>query len=126
MSDHNCEAVIVTCIDFRFQEYINNWIAQNFPPKSFDRVAIAGGVFDFDYVLKQVEISKRLHHIKKVILINHEDCGAYGKAGTAEKHASDLKNAAAKIKQIYPDLEIETYYLPLDKFQLVHRDAQTP
>lgn len=114
MNDHSCGAVIVTCIDFRFQEYINRWILENFDSKSFDRVAIAGGAFDFDYVLKQVEISKRLHHIKKVILINHEDCGAYGETGTREKHAEDLKNATVKIKQQYPDLEVNIYYLHLD------------
>lgn len=114
MSDHHCEAIVVTCIDFRLQDYINKWISENFPVKSFDRVAIAGGVFDLDYVLKQVGISKRLHCIKKVVLINHEDCGAYGEAGTAEKHAQDLKNAAAKIKEQYPDLEVEACYLHLD------------
>ncbi len=114
MSDHNCEAIIITCIDFRFQEFINKWVSENFSPRSFDRVAIAGGVFDFDYVLKQVGISKRLHHINKVVLINHEDCGAYGETGTPEKHAEDLKNAAAKIKAQYPDLEVETYYLHLN------------
>lgn len=120
MSDHGCEAVIVTCIDFRFQEYINNWISQNFSAKSFDRVAVAGGVFDFDYILKQIEISKRLHHINKVVLINHEDCGAYGEAGTSEKHAEDLNNAAAKIKEKYADLEVEAYYLHLDSaFELI-------
>ncbi len=112
--DHSCEAGIVTCIDFRFQEYINSWISENFRPKTFDRMAIAGGVFDFDYVLKQLEISKRLHHIKKVVLINHEDCGAYGEAGTDEKHAEDLKNAASQIKQKYSDLEVQTYYLHLN------------
>lgn len=114
MSNHSCDTAIVTCIDFRFQEYINNWISENFSPKSFDRIAIAGGVFDLDYVLRQVDISFRLHHIKKVILVNHEDCGAYGEAGTAEKHAEDLKNAAAKIKERYPDLEVVSYYLHLD------------
>lgn len=114
MYNHITEAVIVTCIDFRFQEYINNWISENFAPKTFDRVAIAGGVFDIDYVAKQVEISKRLHHIKKVILINHEDCGAYREAGTTQKHAAGLKNAKTKINQQYPDLEVESYYLHLD------------
>ncbi|MBI2337667.1 hypothetical protein HYU95_00630 [Candidatus Daviesbacteria bacterium] len=114
MSDHSCDSVVITCIDFRFQDYINKWIAENFPVRSFDRVALAGGVFDSDYVFKQVEISKRLHHIKKVVLINHEDCGAYGEAGTAEKHAEDLQNAAAKIKEQYPDLEIKAYCLLLD------------
>lgn len=120
MSDHNCEAAIVTCIDFRFQEFINKWISEKFSPKTFDRIAIAGGVFDFDYVLKQIEISKRLHHINKVILINHEDCGAYGEAGTVEKHAEDLKNAAEKIKAEYKDLELDIYYLRLDgSFELL-------
>lgn len=120
MSDHDCEAVIVTCIDFRFQEYINNWISENFSPKSFDRVAIAGGVFDFDYISKQVDISKRLHSIKKVILINHEDCGAYGEAGTEEKHAEDLKKAATLIKQQFPDLEVQTHFLLLNgTFKLI-------
>lgn len=114
MSNHGCEAVIVTCIDFRFQEYINKWILENFDSKSFDRVAIAGGVFDFDHVQKQIEISKRLHNIKKVVLINHENCGVYGETGIFEKHAEDLKNAAAKIKEQYPDLKTETYYLHLD------------
>lgn len=113
-NDHHCEAIIVTCIDFRFQQYINDWIAQNFSPKSFDRVSIAGGVFDLNYVLKQIEISKRLHHIKKVVLINHEDCGAYGESGTAEKHSEDLKNAAAKIQEQYPNVEINIYYLLLN------------
>lgn len=114
MSDHGCEAAVVTCIDFRFQEYINKWISEHFGVKTFDRVAIAGGVFDFDYMSKQIEISHMLHHIKKVILINHEDCGAYGAAGTPEKHTEDLRNAATKIKEQYPDLTIETYYLHLD------------
>lgn len=120
MNNHACEAIIVTCIDFRFQEYINNWIAENFTPKSFDRIAIAGGVFDLEYILKQVGISKRLHHIKKVVLINHEDCGAYGEAGTPEKHAEDLKNTASKIKRLFSDLETKTYYLHLSgTFKLI-------
>ncbi len=114
MNGHQAEAIIVTCMDFRLQEYINNWITQNFAPKTFDRVAFAGGGKNLDTIMGQIDISHRLHHIKKVVLINHEDCGAYGETGTPEKHAEDLKNAALKIKTLYPDLEINTYYLQLD------------
>ncbi len=120
MNNHNAKAAIVTCIDFRFQEYIDNWIKENLSPEYFDRVAIAGGVFDLEYILKQIEISHRLHHIKKVVLINHEDCGAYGETGTAEKHAEDLKNAAAKIKNQFPVLTVNSYYLRLNgDFKLI-------
>jgi len=55
-----------------------------------------------------------LHHIRRVLFINHEDCGAYGEEGTHERHQEDLQNAASKIKEQFPDLEVETYYLHLD------------
>lgn len=114
MSDHHCQTCIITCIDFRFQEYINKFIEENFPVKSFDKVSLAGGVFDFETILKQVEISKSLHHINKVLLINHEDCGAYGKSGTFEKHIEDLNAAEKKMEALFPSLDVETYYLHLD------------
>lgn len=112
--NHICDAVIITCIDFRFQEYINQWILKNFEPKTYDRIAWAGGVKDQEGILKQIEISKRLHHIKKAILINHEDCGAYGEEGTVKRHAHDLKETAAKLQAQFPDLGVETYYLHLN------------
>ena len=75
---------------------------------------MAGGMNNLEIILGQIDISVKLHHIQKVVLINHEDCGAYGEAGTSQKHSEDLKTAKAKIKAIYPDLEVETYYLHLD------------
>lgn len=113
--DHKTEAILVTCIDFRLQEAINKWIEKNFAPKTFDRVALAGGVKSLDTIMGQIEIAHQLHHINKVVLVNHEDCGAYGEAGTTQKHAEDLRAARTKVKEAYPDLvEIETYYLHLD------------
>lgn len=127
MNGHICEAIVITCIDFRFQEFINKWISENFAPKSYDRVALAGGVFDIDYTIKQIDISKRLHHIKKVILINHEDCGAYGDTGTPQKHAQDLENASIKIQKQYSDLAVEAYYLHLDGiFESISLEATSP
>ncbi len=111
---HGCDGFIATCIDFRFQEFIENWAHENFGSKNYDRVTWAGGVQDLDGVLNQLVISDKLHHIKKAVLVNHEDCGAYGEAGTAEKHAEDLKNAATRVKDQFPHLEVETYFLHLD------------
>ena len=114
MNNHQAEAIIVTCIDFRLQEAINKWLAEHFAPKTFDRVALAGGVKNLEAILGQIDIAYQLHHINKVVLINHEDCGAYGVVGTPAKHAEDLSAAKAKIKVVYPDLEVATYYLHLD------------
>ena len=120
MANHICDACIITCIDFRLQEYINKWIAKNFQPGSFDRVAFAGGVKNLDSILEQIGISERLHNIKKVVLINHEDCGAYGKENIPDedaeyqRHSQNLKSAAAAVKEKHPDLKVETYYLYLN------------
>lgn len=111
---HNCQSLIISCIDFRFQDYIIDWTRKNLPPKSYDRVAFAGGVKDLDTIQKQIDLSKKLHDIKEVILINHEDCGAYGAEGTPNKHAGDLKHAAQQIKSYYPDIDIKSFYLHLD------------
>ncbi len=84
------------------------------PAQGYDRVAIAGGVNDVFYVLRQVDVAVRLHNIKKAILINHEDCGAYGEVGTYERHKTDLEAAERKIKALFPGLDVEIYYLHLD------------
>lgn len=119
---HLADAIVITCIDFRFQQYIDDWLKQNFKKYLFDRVALAGGVFDFYSILKQVEISRRLHQIKKVILINHEDCGVYDKEGTFKRHKADLIEAEKKLEALFSDLDVETYYLTLKgKFQEISR-----
>lgn len=113
MDLHFCKTIIITCIDFRFQDLIDKWIDSKFRPKTYDRVAFAGGVLNLDTVLKQIKIAYELHHIKEVVLINHEDCGAYGKEGSFERHSQDLKKAKEKIKSLFKNIDVETYYLNL-------------
>lgn len=119
MSLH-CDTLVVHCIDYRFQEFLDKWIESNLPTQSYDRVAIAGGVNDVLYVIGQVDVAVRLHSIGRVILINHEDCGAYGDSGSYERHKADLEQAKNKIKVLFPDLDVELFYLHLDgKFEIM-------
>ena len=111
---HKCEAIVVHCMDYRLQSYINQWLEKNLTFGSYDRAVIAGGVYDVYDVIRQVDIAARLHGISKVILINHEDCGMYGTAGTEERHEEDLNKAEEKIRRLFPQLEVDTYYLYLD------------
>lgn len=114
MTDYSCEALVVHCMDYRLQKYLNDWLDRNPGASQYDRVAIAGGVLDIYPVLKHVELAVRLHKIKKVILVNHEDCLAYGDAGTMERHKTDLFEADRKIHALQAHLEVEKYYLKLD------------
>jgi carbonic anhydrase len=114
MADLSCEALVIHCMDYRLQKYLNDWLDKNPGTGNYDRIAIAGGVLDIYPVLKHVELAVRLHKIREVILVNHEDCGAYGPAGTFERHKADLIEAERKIHALHISLVIEKYYLKLD------------
>lgn len=111
---HACDAIVVCCIDFRFQKFIRNWTDENLKDKTFDMVGFAGSTKDLATVMNQVDISVRLHHIKQVVLIHHEECGAYGAESTPERHAADLQKAKTAILAKYPELQVDLYYLKLD------------
>lgn len=121
---HTCEALLLTCIDFRLHPELENLLKQEFRLK-FDYCAAAGAVKnlvkpekdeDREFVLRQIEKSKKLHEIQKVVLVNHTDCGAYGgkQAFAAEDeennaHKQDLKLAGQIIQENFPSLQVELF-----------------
>ncbi len=110
---HQCDDIVVMCIDFRFQQALDQWLATHLQPGHYDRVSVAGGIKNWDVIMSQIEISKRLHNIRRVILINHEDCGAYGPEGTRDRHEADLRAARAAVLEQFPALEVELYFARL-------------
>ncbi len=111
---HGCEAVMVSCMDYRLREYLNSWAGENLEEGGYDYVSLGGSTKDLPTVLKQIDIAVNLHHIQTAHLIHHEDCGAYGAESTPEKHAEDLRKAKGQILEKYPDLKVNLYYLHLD------------
>lgn len=111
---HTCDALVVCCIDFRFQKFIRNWTDSELPGKTFDLVGYAGSTKELDTVMKQIDISVKLHDVKTIVLIHHEECGAYGAESTPERHAGDLHTAQDAVLAQYPDVDVQTYYLHLD------------
>lgn len=111
---HVADAIVIACIDFRFQQYLRDWTDQNLPGKTFDFIGFAGATKDLETVMEQIDISVRLHHIKQAVLIHHEECGAYGAESTPERHAADLKKAREEIIKKYPDLQVDLFYLHLN------------
>ena len=86
MIAHNAKAFLVTCMDFRFINDEITHMQEKGYDVNFDTFALAGvsiGINQTKYpawektLYDHIEISKNLHHIKKVILFDHLDCGAY-------------------------------------------------
>lgn len=122
---HTCDALVLSCIDFRFHEGFLEKVKSELGVENFDLVALAGGAKNIvspadrkfsDVVFWNIEIAAKLHEIKKVILTNHMDCGAYegsNSFGSREDeinfHKTELSFAREMIRKKFPDLDIEVY-----------------
>lgn len=122
------EALVLTCIDFRFHNKLKEAIAK-LKIKNYDLMSLAGGAKNLaspkksEYqktVLDNIKLAADLHKIKKVILVNHIDCGAYGGSGQHKNlreeivfHKSELKKAEEFVKRIFPNLKAKTELLTL-------------
>ena len=116
MSQHLCEAIVITCMDWR--KHDTDFLREIKKVTHFrncDLVSLAGGAKtllddeDRPVVLKQIAKSRDLHGITRVILIAHTDCGAYGGFGTPERLARDLAEAKDIVKRRFPSLEVQTF-----------------
>jgi carbonic anhydrase len=79
------DACVVWCFDDRFYKLLKAFGKQE-GFAHIDLVKIAGGAKalageaspDRDFVVNQIKTSVRLHGTKRIILMLHRDCGAYG------------------------------------------------
>lgn len=91
------DSMLLTCIDPRFIDIVDHWMeGQNLKGK-YSRFAIAGasiGVVAPTFerwapaFWDNLAASVDMHHIKRVIVVNHRDCGAAELAFGAESIAS--------------------------------------
>jgi len=101
-------------MDYRLQKFLQPWITVRFGYDNFDIISLAGGVHDYEMVLKYVQLAVQIHSINTVCLINHEDCRAYGREGTYRRHKQDLLGTGSKLHALFPELTVEAFYLRLD------------
>lgn len=132
---HNAEALVIMCMDFRFENAVNQYVNEELGLKSHDLVAIAGASkslvdplqpADRETILEQIALSIKLHHIPRVVLIDHADCGAYGgvKAfGSLEKEkeaqSENMRKAAALIRARHLGVRVDLIYANLSGEEIV-------
>ena len=128
----NYKAMVLSCIDPRFQPIVYNYLRKKNLSGKYSSFTIAGsavGVTADKFkrwhkaFWDNFETSVKLHNIKKLIVINHRDCGA-AKIINGKKEFSDInetkvhKNSFKKIKKIfrkkYPKLSIELKIISLN------------
>lgn len=127
---YQCDAAIVWCFDNRFHLSFTKFLKRLGIDNS-DVIKIAGGAkclasppseTDRQFLLEQIRTSIRLHGTKRVILMLHSDCGAYGglaKFGgdaraESQHHEEELQRARAFLKSAVPEIEVQAYFVDFE------------
>jgi hypothetical protein len=135
---HHADAMILTCIDFRFSHLIVDYMDSLTPPGkprlTYDQVILAGaslGVFSGVFpqwaatFWDHLAVSIKLHKIKQVYLLDHRDCGGYREFGALpgadrvpvgseterQVHQHYMDRLAFLIRNTHKDLEVITHLL---------------
>jgi len=129
----NVDALALTCIDYRLVEDGVRFFGTLHLTKDYDQVALAGASLaavspkfpsSNAAFWDHVDIAKQLHHIKRIVFLDHRDCGAYkvafGKEFAAARdpeaaqHKSVMLQAKEVLAQKHPDLSCDGYLMALD------------
>ena len=129
----NYKAMVLSCIDPRFQPIVYNYLKKKKLMGKYSAFTIAGSAVGVTanrfkkwhkVFWENFDTSVKLHNIKKLIVINHRDCGA-AKIINGKKEFSTInetkvhKTSFQKLKKIfkkkYPRLKIELKLVSLNK-----------
>ena len=129
----NFNAMVLSCIDPRFQPIVYNFLKKKKLIGKYSSFTIAGaslGVTAAKFkkwhktFWDNIETSIKLHKIKKLIVINHRDCGAAKIINRKKIFSNDIetnihRDSLQKIKKLfkkkYPRLSIELNIISLNK-----------
>ncbi len=137
---YDCDAAIIWCFDSRFELGFRKFLRRIGVVNS-DPIKIAGGAkclaspereADREFVLDQIRKSIRLHNTRRVILMVHSDCGAYGgleafggdEPAEAEHHRRELARASATLRAEMPDMAVACYFMNFEGVWAVDAPAR--
>lgn len=130
---HGIKALVITCIDFRFQKTLFAWLEKNDYLGQCDILSIAGssrdlvepiGIEHQRAAVRHITLSVDLHQPKEILVFDHQDCGGYTQNGTVGKglsRAEDFKRhlvyfrkTRSVLSEVFPNISIRTFYADLE------------
>ena len=124
--------MVLSCMDPRFQPIVYNYLKKKRLNGKYSAFTIAGsaiGVTANKFKKWQksfwdnFDTSLNLHNIKKLIVINHRDCGAakiiigkkeFSRINETKIHINSFKKIKKIFKKNYPKLQIELKLISLN------------
>ena len=121
----NYKAMVLSCIDPRFQPTVFNYLKKKKLTGKYSSFTIAGSAIGVTtnkfkrwhkVFWENFDTSVKLHKIKKLIVINHRDCGVakiingkkeFSSINETKVHKTSFKKLKKIFKKKYPKLKIE-------------------
>jgi carbonic anhydrase len=127
------EALVLNCMDYRLIAPVAAYLDGRGLQGRYDQIVLAGGAIGVmsdeasawaETFWQHVKLARDLHGIRKIIVIDHRDCGAckafVGPACAEDRdretviHMIWMEALADEIKTREPDLEVELLLMDLD------------
>lgn len=127
------DTLLLTCMDYRLMARVAEYMEGRSLKEKYDHIVLAGASLGAlndkkpawgEAFWDEVEIARDLHHVKRLIVMDHRDCGAYKAflnldlAGDPRResdvHGQYLTKLRTIAKQRHPDLEVELLIMDLD------------
>tara|TARA_B100000073_G_scaffold33088_1_gene25106 strand:- start:961 stop:1374 length:414 start_codon:yes stop_codon:yes gene_type:complete len=126
------KAMVLSCIDPRFQKPVYNYLKKKKLTGKFSAFTIAGAAVGVTHnkfkkwhktFYDNLGTSIQLHKIEKLIVINHKDCGAakiangkkqFSPVNEKKIHKESFSKIKKQIKKKFPKLKVELNLISLD------------
>jgi hypothetical protein len=136
------DILVIHCGDYRFQSAFQEFLNRSLNlDGNYDLMVIPGGPLSLTLVeylpkfswasWKWLRFFAEQHKIRKLILIQHQDCGFYktmphhlhASAEPRERQEQDLRRVRDAMKKDFPQLAVELYYAGWDAGDRVTIDS---
>jgi carbonic anhydrase len=125
------DTVIITCVDGRWYHHFQEFARVHLDagPRT-DFVCVPGGIEpltlfdlipkDFNFLRRRLDGLVAAHGTRRIVAVAHEDCAWYKarkigpfKGDLRERQLNDLRRAAARLRTMFSDVEVSTYFARL-------------
>lgn len=120
---YQCDTAVIRCIEFRNRKEDRSFVRFSLGHDSFGLIGFAGSSRAFlkgsKSAWKAVSLACNHEGCKKIVLMHHADCGAYGGQGAfqgdaiAEEkmHREEMRKMKERILEKHPDVEVIMVYV---------------
>ena len=131
LSEKTAQALVLSCMDFRFATDTFNFLSESHKD-DYNKFSLAGASLGYNQdkfkdwgtaLDKHIELSKQLHDINEIVVVDHMDCGAYrilydspdmSKEEEYELHRKNLNKFRDLIHKKHPSLKVTMLLANLD------------